>query len=406
MSSYIDLKFINNISSRLGQFKKKTDYLFNFRCPHCGDSQKSKTKARAYLYRVKNDMFFKCHNCGQGQNLANFIKSVDPKLYEQYLLERYKKSAPATPKPQFDFKPTKFIDQTPIDDLKSIKDLPEDHPARLYCTNRKIPEKYFDKLFLSDKFMTLVNKVKPNTYKVIKDHPRLIIPFYDTTGKIFAFQGRAFGKEQPKYLTIKLDENRQKVYGLERINFQNPVQIVEGPIDSLFIDNCLAAGGADLFLRNKIPNDQITYIFDNEPRNKEIVKRMYKVIEQDFNVVIWPEELQLKDVNDMILSGLTKIELQDIISNNTYSKLSALAWVDRCFALLARSSLSVTIIPPPPDVIILFPLKLKQPNSPNVPECLPSKLEPRDSAASSTIEILCFLQIETNLFMSHIFPKT
>ena len=324
MSSYIDLKFINDLSGRLSQFKKKTDYLFNFRCPHCGDSQKSKTKARAYLYRVKNDMFFKCHNCGQGQNLANFIKFIDPKLYEQYLLERYKKSAPATPKPKFDFKPTKFTNQTPIDDLKSIKDLPEDHPARLYCMNRKIPEKYFDKLFLSDKFMTLVNEVKPNTYKITKDHPRLIIPFYDTTGKVFAFQGRAFGKEQPKYLTIKLDENKQKVYGLDKINFQQPIYITEGPIDSLFIDNCLAAGGADLFLKNKIPNENITYIFDNEPRNKEIVKRMYKVIEQDFNVVIWPEDLQLKDVNDMIMSGLTKLELQDIISNNTYSKLSAL----------------------------------------------------------------------------------
>ena len=324
MSSYIDLKFINDLSGRLSQFKKKTDYLFNFRCPHCGDSQKSKTKARAYLYRVKNDMFFKCHNCGQGQNLANFIKFVDPKLYEQYLLERYKKSAPATPKPKFDFKPTKFTNQTPIDDLKSIKDLPEDHPARLYCVNRKIPEKYFDKLFLSDKFMTLVNEVKPNTYKITKDHPRLIIPFYDTTGKVFAFQGRAFGKEQPKYLTIKLDENKQKVYGLDKVNFQQPIYITEGPIDSLFIDNCLAAGGADLFLKNKIPNENITYIFDNEPRNKEIVNRMYKVIEQDFNVVIWPEDLQLKDVNDMIMSGLTKLELQDIISNNTYSKLSAL----------------------------------------------------------------------------------
>ena len=324
MSSYIDLKFINDLSGRLSQFKKKTDYLFNFRCPHCGDSQKSKTKARAYLYRVKNDMFFKCHNCGQGQNLANFIKFVDPKLYESYLLERYKKSAPATPKPKFDFKPTKFTNQTPIDDLKSIKDLPEDHPARLYCMNRKIPEKYFDKLFLSDKFMTLVNEVKPNTYKITKDHPRLIIPFYDTTGKVFAFQGRAFGKEQPKYLTIKLDENKQKVYGLDKVNFQQPIYITEGPIDSLFIDNCLAAGGADLFLKNKIPNENITYIFDNEPRNKEIVKRMYKVIEKDFNVVIWPEDLQLKDVNDMIMSGLTKFELQDIISNNTYSKLSAL----------------------------------------------------------------------------------
>ena len=322
MSSYIDLKFISNLKSRLGGFKQKNDYLFNFRCPHCGDSKKSKLKTRAYLYRVKNDMFFKCHNCSMGQNLANFIKHLDPKLYSEYLLERYKKGAPATPKPQFDFKPV-FEDRTILDDLKSIKQLDDKHPAKQYVLNRKIPSEFFDKLFFCEKFGALVNKVKPGTYGE-KDHPRLVIPFYDTTGKLFAFQGRAFGKEQPKYLTVKLDENKQKVYGLERINFQRQVYITEGPIDSLFVDNCLAAGGADLFLKNKISNDQITYIFDNEPRNKEIVNRMYKVIEQNYNVVVWPDDIQLKDVNDLIMSGVSKTELKEIISSNTYSKLGAL----------------------------------------------------------------------------------
>ena len=318
MSSYIDLKFINDVSSRLSQFKKKTDYLFNFRCPHCGDSQKSKTKARAYLYRVKNDMFFKCHNCGQGQNFANFLKFVDPKLYSEYVLERYKGSAPATPTPKFDFKPVKFKDQTILDDLKSISDLSEDHPARLYCIKRKIPEKYFDILYLCNKFMTLVNKVKPNTYKVIKDHPRLIIPFFDTTGKLFAFQGRAFGKEQPKYITIKLDESKQKVYGLERVNFLQPIKVVEGPLDSLFLDNCLASAGADLKnVKKSLPEDQITYIYDNEPRNREIIKHMYSVIDKGYSLVIWPDDLKHKDINDMIISGLTSEQITDIIHNNT-----------------------------------------------------------------------------------------
>jgi len=323
MSSYIDLKFINDLSARLGQFKKKTDYLFNFRCPHCGDSQKSKTKARAYLYRIKNDMFFKCHNCGQGQNLANFIKFVDPKLHELYLLERYKSSAPATPKPKFDFKPPVF-ESTILDNLTSIDKLDEKHPVKQYVINRKIPEKYFSKLLLSDKFMALVNKAKPGTFKkIFKDHPRLIIPFYDLQGKLFAFQGRAFGDEQPKYLTIKLDENKQKIYGLERVNLQDQVYIVEGPIDSLFLDNCLAAAGADVMLRNIQPKD-VTYIFDNEPRNKEIVDRMYKVIEQDYNVVIWPEDMRHKDINDMFIAGLDKSKVLSIISNNTFHKLKAL----------------------------------------------------------------------------------
>jgi transcription elongation factor Elf1 len=324
MSSYIDLKFINNLSGRLSQFKQKGDYLFNFRCPHCGDSKKSKLKARAYFYRVKNDMFFKCHNCGTGQNLANFIKFIDQQLYSQYLLERYKKSAPATPKPKFDFKPVKFKETTILDDLTKVSDLSEGHPVLNYVNKRMIPKEYHSILYLCDKFMTLVNKIKPNTYKITKDHPRLIIPFYDTTGKLFAFQGRSFGNEQPKYLTIKLDENKQKVYGLERLNFQKHIYITEGPIDSLFVDNCLAAAGADLVLKNKIPNEQITYIFDNEPRNKEIIDRMYNVIEKDYNLVVWPEDMRHKDINDIIISGVSKIDLQSIISNNTHSKLSAL----------------------------------------------------------------------------------
>mgnify|MGYP001166741842 FL=1 len=322
MSSYIDLKFINSISSRLSQFKKKNDYLFNFRCPHCGDSKKSKTKARAFIYRVKNDMFFKCHNCGMGQNLGNFIKFLDPKIYGEYLLERYKGSATnSTPQPKFDFKPS-FEETNLLDDCIKVSTLEDGHPVKDYVNKRLIPKQYYDKIYFVNKFHQFANKVKPNTFKESYEHPRLIIPFFDITGKLFAFQGRAFGKEQPKYVTIKLDESKQKVYGLERINYQKHIYIVEGPLDSLFLDNCLAAGGADLTLR--VPSDQVTYIFDNEPRNKEIIKRMYNVIEKDYNVVIWPNEIQFKDVNDMIMNGMKIDELRDIISNNTYSKLEAL----------------------------------------------------------------------------------
>jgi len=322
MSSYIDLKYISEISSRLDQFKKKNDYLFNFRCPHCGDSQKSKTKARAYLYRVKNDMFFKCHNCGQGQNLSNFIKFLDPKKYGEYLLERYKGSAPSTPQPKFDFKPTKFKETNLLDNCTKISNLKDDHPVKDYIKKRLIPTEYYEKLYLVNKFHNFANKVKPGIFKEKYEHPRLIIPFFDVTGELFAFQGRAFGKEQPKYITIKLDETKQKVYGLERVNFQKHVYIVEGPLDSLFLDNCLAAGGADLTLR--MPNNQVTYIFDNEPRNKEIIKRMYAVIEKDYNVVIWPNHIQLKDVNEMIVSGISVAEIKNIIDKNTFRKLEAL----------------------------------------------------------------------------------
>jgi hypothetical protein len=272
---------------------------------------------------VKNDMFFKCHNCGEGQSFSNFLKFIDRKKYENYLLERYKGSAPSTPQPKFtDFKP-EFKEVDILNGLQSVSELKEGHPVLDYVLNRKIPESYHSKLFLCNKFMAFVNKVKPNTFSHTKgEHPRLIIPFYDADGKVFAFQGRAFGKEQPKYLTIKLDENKQKVYGLETVNLQDHVTIVEGPIDSMFLNNCLAAAGADLTLR--IEPDNITYIFDNEPRNKEIIKRMYDVIEKDYNLVVWPDDMRHKDINDMILSGMSKAEVQTIISNNTFAQLEAL----------------------------------------------------------------------------------
>tara|TARA_E500000331_G_scaffold1292_1_gene1287 strand:+ start:1123 stop:2124 length:1002 start_codon:yes stop_codon:yes gene_type:complete len=324
MSNYIDLKFINLLSTRLDKFKQKTDYLFNFRCPHCGDSTKNKSKARGYMYRVKNDMFFKCHNCGMGQSLGNFIKFLDSKLYSEYLLERYKGSAPATPKPlkQFDFKP-KFEQTNILEGLKKISELDLKHPARQYVEKRLIPPQYYDILYYCNKFHTYANKIKPDTFPLQYDHPRLVIPFYDVSGNLFAFQGRAFGKEQPKYITIKLDENKQKIYGLERINYQQEIFVVEGPIDSLFIDNSIAAAGADLkSLRTDINN--VTYIFDNEPRNKEIVKRMYEAVERDYKIVIWPDTITQKDINEIIQSGVSKDELQTIISTNTFSKLEAL----------------------------------------------------------------------------------
>ena len=329
MSSYIDLKFINILSSRLNAFKKKGDYLFNFRCPYCGDSQKDKNKARGYLYRVKNDMFYKCHNCGVGTNLANFIKEVDIKLHKEYILERFKKQPKDKEENQFDFKPFKSEDENILDGCTKIIDLKEDHPARVYVANRKIPAEHFKLLHLCGKWMTLVNKVKPNTYKnITKDYPRLVIPFYDELGELFAFQGRAFGKEEPRYMTIKLDEDRQKVYGLERVNFLEPIKVVEGPLDSLFLNNCLAAAGADLTFLKKglstldkvMAKGQITYIYDNEPRNHEIIKRMYKVIDEDYNIVIWPEDIKEKDINDMVKSN---IDVEQIIKDSTYNGLSA-----------------------------------------------------------------------------------
>lgn len=328
MSGYIDLNYISKIQPRLQQFKKKRDYLFNFRCPVCGDSKKSKTKARAYLYRVKNDMFFKCHNCSASHNLANFIKLVDRPLYDQYILERYKGSKPIGENNLFEkFKidTKKKLKSTPLQGLTAFSNLNDDHPAKQYLLKRKIPENYFSKLFLCNKFQAYVNKLKPGTFSKETDkyeHPRLIIPFYDVDDEVFALQGRAFGKEQPKYLTLKLYENKQKIFGLDRLNLQKTIYIVEGPLDSLFLDNCIAAAGADIHLPTETKD--VVFVFDNEPRNRQIIEKMYKLIDDNYSMVIWPEGTKEKDINEMIINGKTKKQIQKIIFDNTYSGLSAI----------------------------------------------------------------------------------
>ena len=332
MSSYIDIKFINLLSTRLPKFKRKSEYLFNFRCPHCGDSQKSTTKARGFLYKKKNDMFFKCHNCGMGQSLGNLIKFLDPNLYKEYIFERFKNGKPTKDKPEFDFTPskelkTKTADEKLLGELESFDRLVQTHPAKQFIYKRFIPKEHWNKFFFCPKFYEWTNTIVPDKFTDLKqDHPRIVIPFYDRAGKFFAFQGRAFGKEQPKYITIKFDETKEKIYGLDRLDLNKPVMITEGPIDSLFLDNAIALAGADANI--KIQPQQCTMIFDNEPRNKEIVKRMINAVNKKYNVTVWPKTLKYKDINDIIIAGKTSTEVQTLISNNTYCGLTALQHIN------------------------------------------------------------------------------
>ena len=317
----IDVQYLYNISSRLDRFKKKSRNLFNFRCPYCGDSKKNKSKARGFVYAVKNEYFYKCHNCSKGTTLGKLIEYIDPQIYKQYVIEKYKSGNNNTvQEPEFKFEPVKFDDKT-LKDLTRFDKIPN-HPAyKMFIENRHLKD-YHDKLYVTWHFYDWVNKLIPNKFPNVKeDHPRVIIPFLDVDNKMFAFQGRAFGDEEPKYITIKLDENKRRIYGLDRLDINKTIYITEGPIDSLFLPNAIAVAGSDLEIQNL--KRKAVYVFDNEPRSIEIVNKMKKLIEKNYNICIWPKSLKYKDINDMVMSGMTPVEIQSIIDNNTFSKLSA-----------------------------------------------------------------------------------
>lgn len=318
-----ELEYIHLISHKLRNFKKKKDYLYNFSCPVCGDSVKKKTKARGYFFRVKDMMLYRCHNCGLSTTFGKLLEKLDSEMYKRYIFERYSNGeSKHTMHTDIDYKKVVIKEQTLLDTLKTVSRLSLEHPVRKYLQMRQIPEEYWDELYLVNKFCTFVNRLIPNKFtSVDQDHPRLLIPFRDKTGKLIGFQGRAFGKEKPKYITIMLDETAPKLYGLDKVNFSEPVYVVEGPIDSMFIDNSIAMAGADA---TKLPaNRDYIFVYDNEPRNSEIVKRMQKHIDADDTVVIWPDNVGEKDINDMIIAGKSKSDISELISKNTHKGLSA-----------------------------------------------------------------------------------
>jgi len=320
--SYIDTKYLNIISPYLQQFKKKGDNLWNFRCPYCGDSQKSRTKARGFVFRKKNDLFFKCHNCGVGASLGNLVKTIDSKTYKDYIMERYKKGVEthSSPQPEFKFNAPVFRKKGILEGLQSIKNLPDDHPARQIVERRKLPLESLSDLYLCESFYKFTNTIIKGKFPSLGgDHPRLIIPFRGEDGEVFAYQGRAFGDEQPKYITIKIDADHDKIFGLDKVDKSKPILVVEGPLDSLFLDNCIAVAGADF---SNMEGD-LTVIYDNEPRNKEINKQIEKTINQGKSVCLWPDTMEYKDINDMVIGGYTKEEIQEIITNNTLSGVAA-----------------------------------------------------------------------------------
>ena len=341
MSYYIDKKFINLASGSLQQFKWKKEDLANCRCPICGDSTRNKTKARGYFYKKGNDFFYKCHNCGVGHSLYRFLETVSPLLMKDYSLERWKNGENGNsnykkPKEEsmfggLSFKPKFKSNSVLLKDLTRIKDLDPSHKAREFCKMRKIPEKFYDILYYTNDFGSWMRKLDPECLAVGAEE-RLVIPFFNKAGDVVGAQGRLLsfkGEEtarfSARYITVKADKSIDRLwYGLWRVDPKKKVYVVEGPIDSLFIPNTIAMVGAGAIenLHDRLIGTEVVYVLDNEPRNKQIVNYMDRLINKGCKICIWPTNMKEKDINDMIYSKSAK-DIQKIIDKNTYSGLEA-----------------------------------------------------------------------------------
>lgn len=340
---YLDLKYLHFVQNKLEGFVRKKDHVFLSRCPICGDSATNKNKKRFYIYSWKNELRVRCHNCGYSNLFGFFLKEFDTFLYEQYRVELFKEKYGTSHnnKTKIEEHPEPEIE--PVDDSDSsieyhfykictpLNKLPPANPAVKYCIDRKIPKFYLSRLYYIDD-TTKLNQIAPDLELKYGD-ARLVIPFFDKQGKLIGLTCRSLKKTAKlRYLSVKLKENVTQIFGLDRVDPTKTIYVVEGPIDSLFLPNCIAVTGTafgkieSVLEELNIASDQVVMIIDNQPRNEEVVKILERLIHRKFNVVIWDiNEKVGKDINEMIKDGgMTPKDVFQSIKRCTYRGLEAM----------------------------------------------------------------------------------
>lgn len=327
MSLFIDKKFVSIVGMKLDRFKQKSDYLWNCRCPICKDSKKNKLKARGYFYRKKANIHYACHNCHRGMPLWAFLKAMDPSLYQQYQLEVFTER-PSERKSEPSMK--EFLVMAPRKPIKlpSIDSLDPNHEARKYISSRQIPVVCWKDLYWAEDFLKFCedtfDKERFEGKSLRAGEARVIIPFLDEEGKLLGVQGRSLSNSGIRYITIKAHEEARKVFGLNTVNFDKPIYVVEGPIDSLFLSNSLASMDSALYrIEDIVGKRDYIFVYDNQPRNPQVVKTIKKTIDKGYKVCVWPPGFEGKDLNEMILDGMGKAELKEFIDKHVFEGLRA-----------------------------------------------------------------------------------
>jgi len=330
MSLFVDLKYLRLISSQLPLFKQKNNNLYNCRCIICGDSSTKKNKARGYFYAVKNDLFYKCHNCNASMHFGSFLKQFNGLQYSQYTLERYNEGLPSNKphqkiedkfkmeEPVFEKKEERLLDKL----LDRLDTLPEENEAVKFCVKRKIPLEKFHNLYFIKNIKDIVQLNEKYKENIKTEEPRLVLPFYNTNDELIAVTCRALRNESLRYVTVKIKEDELLAFGLDKLDKDKTIFVVEGPIDSLFLPNCIAVAGTAFTKLDTLdlPKDKVVAILDNQPRNKDVCKILNKMIDSQYKVVIWPQSLEQKDINEMVLAGKNPA---DIIKKHTFQGLEA-----------------------------------------------------------------------------------
>lgn len=309
----VDRKYAAMISNRLrnAQFKGGGNVILSF-SHHC--ERADSRKRRGYLLTHSGKAFFRCHHCGASCSLGNFIKELDPNLAAEYRMELFKAGV-FRAKPQETIALTEEREEPKAADFQGLINYPElakSNPARQYLERRQIPEEHIRLFYLAPRFYSWAAQYESSFAKFKEQVPRLVLPVYAANKTLMGFSCRAFGKEQPKYIQLRLDKTKEFIFGLDRIEHDKPVIAVEGQIDSLFLDNAVAVGSANYNLDYINSNrDQVVIVPDNDfRRNRQVCEQLKSAVLRGAAVSLLPAHWS-KDINDIVRKD--KISKEDLM---------------------------------------------------------------------------------------------
>jgi hypothetical protein len=335
--SYLDQKYLGMISGRLRNFRQKDRNLYNFSCPICGDSATDRRKARGYAYEKSGDLMFHCHNCSVSMSVRNLIKQLDPELHSEYMLEKFVDTGRTQIKMDFDSVARQAAavrkpEGSPMDGLLRVADLPKEHEAVKLAKARRLPEELLSGLYHADDFPGWAGRLT-DKFGDAKPEPRFVIPFLDRSGRLYGFQGRAYGDVDARYryMTVCLDKEPAFLYGFDRVDLDRPIVAVEGPFDSMFVPNGVATAGGSIpreLAKTGLKADRFVVAYDNEPRSVVTVAKMRQAAREGFPVFVWPQSVDCKDFNELVQSRRERLkplmtEIAEMITKRTFYGLYA-----------------------------------------------------------------------------------
>lgn len=339
--SWVETKYINLIGHRLERFKQIGRDTWNFRCPYCGDSHKRKHRRRGYFYTEADVVWFKCHNCGITKPFGEFLRDNCPEQYKPYLFEIFGKPAPKDRSEETDNPAAFKVDMAgrfgpKVDRAAFLKDFPKmsslglDNPGVRYLASRRIPPEFLRDLYWVADGSVFSDILPDYADRRLPNHPAIGIPFWSKDGALMFFQLRYIGDNvgDLRYMTLEVSGG-MKVWGLDRIDWTKPVDVLEGAFDAMFVENSIAVAGADIIEVAQYVKDQgapgVRLIWDADfSSNKDVRARLTKAVERGFPVVLFEKgSLSGKDINDAIKNDVSVDRVRDIVNARTFSGLDA-----------------------------------------------------------------------------------